>query len=135
MIKSIYEFNTRLLGVKTGQPHRLDKSEKDWLLSALNEEITEFESAESIVDEIDGLLDLVYFAIGGCVRMGLTEDQIEGCFKAIHNANMGKKMGVKDSRPQDGSIADAVKPIGWQPPEQAIERIVYQQNPQGEFDL
>ena len=135
MIKSVYEFNTKLLGVQTGQPKRLDKAEKDWLLSALNEEITEFEDAPSIVDEIDGLLDLVYFAIGGCVRMGLTAEQIEECFQAIHHANMAKKMGVKESRPQDGSIADAVKPIGWQPPEQAIERIVYHQDPQGELDL
>jgi len=138
MIKSIYEFNTQLLGVKTGNPKLLDKSELDWLLVALNEEIQELVEADekrSLVDCIDSVLDLAYFAVGACVRMGLTEEQIEGCFRAIHHANMTKKMGVKESRPQDGSIADAVKPIGWQPPEKAIENIVYRKGTQMEMDL
>ena len=135
MIKDIYEFNTKLLGVKTGQPKMLEKAEADWLLVALAEEITEFEDATDVVNKVDSLLDLAYFAIGGCVRMGLTAEQIEGCFNVIHRANMAKKMGVKESRPQDGSIADAVKPAGWQPPEAAMERIIYLKGTQMEMDL
>ena len=138
MIKSIYEFNTQLLGVKTGTPKLLEKSELDWLLVALNEEIQELVEADeksSLVDCVDSVLDLAYFAVGACTRMGLTQQQIEDCFKAIHHANMTKKMGVKESRPQDGSIADAIKPIGWQPPEKAIKDILYQKNTQMELGL
>lgn len=128
VIKSVYEFNTQLLGVKTGTPKLLDKAELDWLLVALKEEIQELIEAhekQSIVDCIDAVLDLSYFAIGACIRMGLTQDQIEKCFQIIHNCNMSKKMGVKESRPTDGSIADAVKPSGWQPPEERMKRIIY----------
>lgn len=133
MIKSIYEFNTQLLGVKTGNPRLLEKSEMDWLLVALNEEIQELVEADekrSLVDCVDSVLDLAYFAIGACTRMGLTEDQIEDCFKAIHHANMAKKMGVKNSRPQDGSIADAIKPTDWQSPEKAIKNILFKKSTQ-----
>lgn len=138
MIKSIYEFNTQLLGVKTGQPRLLEKAELDWLIVALNEEIQELVEADekrSLVDCVDSVLDLAYFAVGACVRMGLTQDQIEGCFNAIHTANMRKKQGVKESRPQDGSIADAVKPSDWVAPEKVMERVIFFKSSQEEMDL
>lgn len=96
MINSIYEFNTKLLGVKTGRPNLLTDGEHNWLVMALQEEIKELKQArdnESVVDCVDSLLDLAYFAIGGCVRLGLTADQIQECFDTIHNANMAKKNG------------------------------------------
>jgi len=130
MIKEIYTFNTQLLGVKTGQPAFLTPNERNWLITALNEEIEEFIDAtekQSLSDCVDSLLDLAYFAIGGCVRLGLTEDQIQECFNVIHKANMAKKQGVKASRPQDGSVADAVKPEGWEAPEKAIKKILWRE--------
>jgi len=128
MIKEIYDFNTKLLGVKTGQLALLTANERNWLLTALHEEIEEFLEAtekQSLVDCIDSLLDLTYFAIGGCVRLGLTAEQIQDCFNAIHKANMLKKQGIKASRPQDGTVADAIKPEGWEAPEKAIKKILY----------
>ena len=70
------------------------------------------------------MLDLTYFAIGACVRMGLSEDQTRRCFEAIHNANMAKKKGVKETRTNDGSVADAIKSADWQSPEKIIEDIL-----------
>ena len=128
MIKSIYKFNTELLNVQTGTPKLLERAEFNWLNSALLEEIDELHTArdtKSITESVDSLLDLAYFAIGGCVRMGLTAEQIEECFQTVHNANMKKKMGIKESRPQDGSIADAIKPSDWMAPEELMERIIF----------
>jgi len=136
MINEIHEFNTKLLGVNVPQPTLLPLAERNWLLTALHEEIDEFLQAteqESIVDCVDSLLDLVYFAIGGCVRLGLKPQQIEQCFNAIHSANMAKKMGIKESRPQDGSVADAIKPAGWVAPEKVMKTILFPS--QGELDL
>lgn len=138
MIKSVYKFNTELLGVKTGNPHLLKDSEQAWLMLALREELNEFDTAhhsDSLVDSVDALLDLVYFAIGGCVRMGLTAEQIEECFNTIHQANMNKKMGVKESRPQDGSVADAIKPTDWVAPEEKMKAIIFPVPKQMELDL
>lgn len=128
MISEIYEFNTKLLNVKTGNPKSLTKPEFDWLLGALFEEIEELRVAHDknqIVDAVDALIDLSYFAIGGLVRMGLTEKQMKEVFQVIHQSNMAKKSGVKESRPQDGSIADAVKPANWQAPEEKIKNILF----------
>jgi predicted HAD superfamily Cof-like phosphohydrolase len=130
MIKEIYDFNTKLLGVKTGQLALLTANERNWLLTALHEEIEEFLEAtekQSLVDCIDSLLDLTYFAIGGCVRLGLTAEQIQDCFNAIHKANMLKKQGIKASRPQDGTVADAIKPEGWEAPEETIKKILWRE--------
>lgn len=127
MIKEIYQFNTELLGVETGKPRMLDRSQYDWLIVALNEEIAELDEAhtkQSMVGCVDSLMDLAYFAIGGCVRMGLTQTQIEQCFAYIHNANMNKKLGMKSTRPTDGSVADAVKPIDWIAPEAQMELLL-----------
>lgn len=124
MIQEIFKFNTELLGVKTGTPRMLEKAEFDWLIVALNEEITEFIEAKEkgdMVGCVDSLLDLAYFAVGGCVRMGLTQKQIEQCFSFINNANMMKKQGMKETRPTDGSVADAVKPADWVAPEQQMK--------------
>lgn len=138
MIEEIYKFNTELLGVKTGEPKLLNKEELTFIIMAFDEEIQELDEAhaeQDLVGCVDAVLDLAYFAIGGCVRMGLTRAQIEGCFQAIHSANMEKKLGVKESRPQDGSIADATKPVGWEPPEVAMERIIYPAGQQLELEL
>ena len=128
MIKSIHHFNTELLGIKNDGAHLLGEQEYSWLLGALEEELNEFSEAQHHKDLpgcVDSLLDLTYFAIGGLVRMGLEVEQIEKCFEAVHTANMLKKMGIKDTRPQDGSIADAIKPTGWRPPEEAIRSIIF----------
>jgi predicted HAD superfamily Cof-like phosphohydrolase len=129
MIKEIHEFNTKLLDVKTGSICFPSQQEQQWLVGALREEIDEFldaKRAQSIIGCVDSLLDLAYFAIGGCVRFGLNPEQIEDCFQAIHAANMAKRKGVKESRPQDGTVSDAVKPEGWIAPEVAMQKILYE---------
>jgi len=128
MIKRIYNFNTQLLNIPTGEPRLLEQKEFNWLNVALNEEIEELKDAmaeQSIVGCVDSLLDLAYFSIGGCVRLGLTAEQIEECFNTIHSANMRKKMGVKETRPTDGSVADAIKPADWVSPETIMETIIF----------
>lgn len=138
MISEIYEFNTKLLNVKTGNPNSLTKAEFDWLLGALFEEIDELREAHDkaqIIDAVDALIDLSYFAIGGLVRMGLTEQQIQECFNTVHQANMAKKQGIKDTRPTDGSIADAIKPADWKAPEEKMKEVIFGANHQKELDL
>lgn len=128
MIERIHHFNSEVLGVNREQPDLLSKSEYLWLIEALEEEIEEFVEAytkQDLVGCVDSVLDLAYFAVGACKRMGLTVDQTEKCFAVIHNANMLKKIGIKATRTNDGSVADAVKPEGWIAPEQVMEMIIY----------
>ncbi len=127
MINEIVYFNREVLGVTRDKPALLTDEETRWLRRALLEEVDEFveaHAAEQLPMAVDGLIDLIYFAVGGLYRLGLNEDQIRECFLAVHNANLTKKRGVKATRPQDGSVADAVKPEGFVDPVTVIERIL-----------
>jgi len=125
MIKRIIDFNKGLLNIEQKEnPTNLTYGEASWLLTALNEEITELNDAlksDDVVTQVDSIIDLIYFAIGGLYRIGLNEQQIEGCFKAIHEANMGKVKGKKKGREEFGDTADASKPNDWVAPEERIK--------------
>lgn len=125
MIEEICTFNSEALNIKPEDLKRLEGNDREWLITALKEELTEFQDSETLVDDVDALLDLCYFAIGGLYRAGLTPEQIRGSFDAIHNANMAKKVGVKENREGFDGVTDAVKPEGWKSPEEKIEEIIY----------
>lgn len=128
MIEEVVAFNRDLLGIPQREPHMLNSAEWKWLRAALLEELNETDQAfseEHLVKMVDGILDLLYFGIGGLYRMGLTEEQINLCFQAVHTANLKKKAGVKETRPNDGTVADAIKPEGFVPPEEAIHHILF----------
>jgi len=129
MIEEVVYFNRELLGVRRDTPALLSSEEAKWLVTALREEVSEFIEAHddqaSVAHSTDALIDLIYFAIGGMARMGLSADQIKACFLTVHAANLMKKRGVKASRPQDGSVADAVKPQGWTDPVEVIKQILH----------
>lgn len=122
----IFEFNETVIGVNRAEVGPLDQAEAEWLRKALIEEVEEFveaAAAQDVVKAVDSLLDKVYFAIGGLRRMGLTREQATACMATIHEKNMTKKRGGLAKR--GGFEADAVKPEGFVPPEQAIHNILF----------
>lgn len=140
MFAEVIAFNVMIGNQVKDKPTLLAEKEVDWLYAALQEEAEEFLDANeflpesereegdpaqpSIVNSVDALLDSIYFAIGGLHRMGLTAEQMQACFTAIHEANMGKKRGVVDKRPNDGTVSDAVKPVGFKDPAARIREIL-----------
>ena len=81
------------------KPQRLDPERKLWAQGAMSEELVEFMDAETLEDEVDALLDLVYFALGRVIEMGVLPGP---AFEAIHVANMSKVKGELSKRPQIG---------------------------------
>lgn len=125
MINEIYEFNREVLGADPKQMKLfLDLPEEEWLVAALKEEVREFEDSRSDAERVDALIDLCYFAVGGLVKLGLNEEQAQDCFDAVHRANMTKKPGIKNTRPNDGSVVDAIKGENFQDPTSVIEGII-----------
>lgn len=98
------------------QPTLLDGDRLQWAMAAFREEIKEFQDATEvgdIVEASDGLIDLVYFALGRLHEMGIPATAV---WEAVHKKNMEKKRGQLSKRP--GSKGhDAVKPEGWTPPD------------------
>jgi predicted HAD superfamily Cof-like phosphohydrolase len=61
----------------------------------------------------DGLIDLVYVAVGAAYLSGLPFN--EG-FRRVHAANMQKVRALSADQSKRGSTYDIVKPAGWKAP-------------------
>lgn len=122
----IVEFNHRVLGIGSRPLGLLNEAELEITVKSLNEEVEELKVAVAsgdIIGSVDALVDNIYFAVGALYKMGLYADTIEKCIKAVHAANMDKKLGV-NARRGDGTAADAVKPENWVGPEVRIGQIL-----------
>jgi len=102
-----------------GQPHRdsptkLPKEEVDLRVRLLREELEEFEQADTLVKQVDGMIDLLYVTIGTLVQMGVRPGKP---FQIVHDNNMTKFPDGKAITREDGKI---LKPEGYKSPEPEI---------------
>lgn len=126
VIDAIVKFNLIILGIEQRPISMMNTKEVEHTILCLNEEVLEFSMAASksdVVLSIDSLVDLIYFAIGAMYKFGLDRKQIEECILAVHSANMEKQLGTVGRRAVEGT-ADAIKPEGWQSPEDRIASIL-----------
>lgn len=71
---------------------------------------------QSLPDQVDALLDLVYIALGTLHLMGA---DAEAHWAEIQRANMTKERAVRPEQSKRGSTLDVFKPDGWTPPDNA----------------
>lgn len=87
-------------------------------LKFLQEELIETTMAMAEGDlpkAADGLVDLVYVALGTAHLMGLPWEEI---FDEVQRSNMAKERAQPDgSNSTRGSSFDVIKPDGWRPPD------------------
>lgn len=124
VINAIFDFNEQVIGTPDVPLNTLTEKQFQWTIAFCNEEITEFGDAyeaQDVVKMVDGILDLIYGAMGTLKKMGLTREQVYECMMAIHTANMTKKRGMTSR----GSEEDAAKPAEFVPPDQAIGQILF----------
>ena len=79
----------------------------------LEEEMKELKDAESAEDVVDALIDLCVVAIG---TLDLFDVDAHKAWNVVHDANMSKQVGVKESRPNPLGLPDLIKPTGWKAP-------------------
>ena len=78
----------------------------------MTEELNEFIDSKDVYEQADAMIDLIYFALGSLVEMGIEPEKI---FEAVHKANMEKLWpDGKPRRDPDGKI---IKPAGWKEPD------------------
>ena len=124
-VQDVIEFNRDLLGLAPRAPSMMPVEESAHLTMALQEELQEFNDAVvegNVVGAVDAIVDLMYFAVGGLWKLGLSHEQMVQCMKAVHAANMLKRKG-KVAKRHTGA-ADAVKPEDWVAPEETIRAIL-----------
>lgn len=113
MTDMVARFCLEIRGVEPpSTPQRLGMNGKQLALGVLHEEIEEFKDAETLEDEADALIDLIYYALGRVYEMGLSPRAL---FEEVHRANMDKVSGDLAKRP-GWAGKDAIKPAGWKPP-------------------
>lgn len=95
-------------------PQRVGERSK-WM----REELKEFESAGTIAQQADAMVDLMYLALGTLVEIGVPPGRV---FDLVHAANMVKRWPDGTVRlDRDGK---ALKPPAWSSPDPGIEAYV-----------
>jgi len=123
MYKDVAQFHREVLSVGSLQIPHIGTDE--FIMERFRfmlEELEEYHRAAAqgdIVGATDGLLDLIYVALGTLHQMGIP---VQECWNAVQQANMKKVRGTT----KRGNKVDAMKPEGWVGPEcliaAAIER-------------
>jgi hypothetical protein len=85
----------------------------EFRIKFLEEEMNELSTAESADDVVDALIDLCVVAIG---TLDLFDVSASIAWDRVHEANMNKLVGIKESRPNPLGLPDLVKPEGWTAP-------------------
>lgn len=121
MFMDVAEFHKKILSLPfPAKPVLLDQTTLTERMGFLREELNEFydaHEAKDIVGATDGLLDLIYVALGTLYQMGMPADRM---WQYVQEANMAKRPGVTAR----GYAIDAVKPIGWVGPEAKIKAAI-----------
>lgn len=116
MSEAVSEFN-ELIGHRRPEVPQLNPSGVAFQLKGCREEMDEIADAlasNNLPEQVDGFIDLIYFALGGLHKLGAPTEE---CFAAVHAANMQKKRAKIAAESKRGSAEDAVKPEGWVPPD------------------
>ncbi len=85
----------------------------DFRLDFIEEEFEETLKAnmENNPEEVvDGLIDIIVVALGTLDAFGV---DVNRAWKEVHDANMAKEVGIKETRPNPLGLPDLVKPKDW----------------------
>ena len=122
MVKDITEMHDKF-EVRKWMENRLKAGDygiiKEFLkfrLSFIQEELNETTNAVDTANPeevVDGLIDIIVVALG---TLDIFQVDIYEAWKQVANANIAKKVGVKESRPNPLGVPDLIKPEGWLAP-------------------
>lgn len=112
-------FNVPVADAPTFMGEERAKARMSWV----EEEMNEFLEAETVVDQADAMIDLIYFALGTLVEIGVRPQPV---MDLVQQANMSKlwEDELPRFREEDGKI---IKPANWVAPESKIEEEVMRQ--------
>lgn len=98
--------------------HRRTLARADWM----QEEINEFIAAKSLTEQADAMVDLIYFALGTLVEMGIKPQKL---FDIVQEANMSKLW--PDGKPRYRDDGKILKPVSWIAPEPRLIKEIERQ--------
>lgn len=118
----VKEFQSKFGHPIADKPMKMDadraKTRYNWMM----EEIDEFIEAEEIVEQADAMIDVIYFALGTLVEMGIKPDNL---FKIVQDANMAKLW--PDGKPHYDKDGKTIKPSTWEDPHDKLRAEIERQ--------
>ena len=121
----VREFQSKFGHPVGHEPHFMDADRAlkryHWML----EEINEFLEADEVVEQADAMIDLMYFALGTLVEMGIKPDAL---FEIVHAANMSKLWA--DGKPHYNPEGKTIKPSTWQDPHEKLKQCIDKMRPE-----
>lgn len=118
----VKEFHEAFSHPISNVPVLLDDDRKKKRYSWMLEEINEFLDAEDIHEQADAMIDLIYFALGTMVEMGVKSERL---FDIVHIANMSKLWS--DGVPHFNADGKVIKPHDWIDPYLRIQEEIEKQ--------
>ncbi|NQX63429.1 HAD family hydrolase [Paenibacillus qinlingensis] len=103
-------------------PQRLSAQRKAARLAWMQEELNEFEEAATLEDEVDAMIDELYFVLGTLVEMGVEPGPI---FDIVQHANMSKVW--PDGKVHKNEMGKTIKPPHWEDPFDKIRTEIQKQ--------
>jgi len=119
MVQAFHEaFSHPVAGTPAKMPRDRAENRAKWL----REEVDEFLSAETLDQQADAMIDLLYFALGTMVELGLDTAPL---FRIVHECNMTKLW--PDGKPRFGEDGKVKKPPTWRDPHEALRQEIERQ--------
>ena len=118
----VREFHERFSHPVAKTPMMLEKSRVSKRGKWMQEELDEFFESGNLYEQADAMIDLIYFALGTLVEMGLPPDEL---FSVVHEANMAKLW--EDGAPHYNADGKTIKPVAWVDPEAKFIQVIEKQ--------
>ena len=115
LIEDVEEFHEKYdLQYEEQISRHLIPEEKEFRARCMLEELQEYIEANTLEEEVDALIDLIYFALGTSYRHGF--NFYDG-WREVHRANLSKvRTPSKDCSKREFEL-DVIKPEGWEAPD------------------
>lgn len=119
----VRDFHTRFGHPVAAGPVMLTPERAAARAAWMREEVDEFLEAREVVDQADAMIDLIYFAVGTLVEMGVRPAPL---FEIVHRANMTKLW--EDGLPRYREDGKTIKPPAWVDPGEALRSEIERQS-------
>ena len=113
--KKVKKFTDASSNVKK-KIQKFSKKDVDFIVQMVADEMQELKDAQDIYDQVDALVDAIYYIVNFSCRNAVDLDPI---FNIVHKANMSKIVDGKVIKRKDGKI---LKPKNWQDPKPKIKQ-------------
>lgn len=118
ILRDVRNFHKKFGLITQDTPIHLTRRKLHERVECLQEELGEFNEAcqeQNLEKQVDALIDIIYFALGTLVMLGIKPWLFKKLWNDVQRANMAKVRGTT----QRGHAVDVCKPEGWVPPQGA----------------